>query len=195
MVYSGARLGEVCGLRIQDVREIEGIPYIALRDHKDRELKRAASVRDVPLHPELIRLGFLEFVRAMEAEGEEFLFPELYSSTGRPMATAYVELIGKFLKLDFAFMREGELTHGIRHFVNDQLRLAEVTLELRQALIGHRGEERLEARRNSVRNLKRLQEAQALLPNVTAHVKPAAILLHPPELRGRRIRKQNRGAA
>jgi integrase len=188
IAYTGARLGEVCGLRIEDIRQLGGIHYMALRDHKARELKRAASVRDVPLHSELIRLRFLDFVDAMKTEGETLLFPELHSAIGRPMAGGFVELIGQFVKRDLEFMRDGELTHGIRHHVNHQLRLVDIPLEIRQALIGQRGNEDLRARRNSVSNLERLGRAIEQLPVVTAHLQPEPILLHPAPLRVRKIR-------
>ena len=155
LAYSGARLGEVCGLRTEDIKQRGGIWYMELRDQAARELKRTASIRDVPLHPEIIRLGFLEFLDAIAKAGEDRLFPELYSP-GRAVTSGFVELVGPFLKALLPFIGSGELAHPIRHYVNDQLRLADVCLEVREALIGHRGKEQLVERRGRLPNLKRL---------------------------------------
>lgn len=189
LAYSGARVGELCGLRTQDIKQRAGIWYMELRDQKARSLKRTASIRDVPLHPEILRLGFIAFVDAIGKAGEDRLFPELYSP-GRAITSGFVELVGPFLKRLLPFMVSGELTHPIRHYVYDQLRLADVCIEVRQALTGHRGKEELEERRGRLPNLKRLLSAIARLPILTAHLEPHAIRLHPKALRKRKVRRK-----
>lgn len=43
----------------------------------DKSLKNINSQRQMPIHPELIKLGFLKYVEALKANGQERLFPEL----------------------------------------------------------------------------------------------------------------------
>jgi integrase len=73
-LFHGLRLGEIAGLLVRDVAEEGGEPILLLRDGK-RPLKTKAARRDLPLHPELIRLGFPDFVerRRKETAGEEEL--------------------------------------------------------------------------------------------------------------------------
>ena len=59
--YSGARLSEVCQLRTQDIRLIEGVWCMAF-DPEAGSLKTESSERAVPLHPVVLDSGFLEFV-------------------------------------------------------------------------------------------------------------------------------------
>lgn len=61
------------------------VPHIAIRDNLTRGRdggkageKRLARRRKLPIHPELIRLGFLDYVAAISGEGHLALFPELY---------------------------------------------------------------------------------------------------------------------
>ncbi|KQO66378.1 integrase [Methylobacterium sp. Leaf89] len=61
--YTGARLSEVCQLRVEDIREIDGIPTMRF-DAEAGSLKTVGSERTVPLHSTLIAAGFLDFVRA-----------------------------------------------------------------------------------------------------------------------------------
>lgn len=46
-------------------------------------LKRPSRHRTLPIHPELLRLGFARYVKAIKAEGWEMLFPELYGKIDR----------------------------------------------------------------------------------------------------------------
>lgn len=71
--YSGARLSEVCQLRVQDISEVDGIPVMHF-DAEAGSLKNIGSERTVPLHTALITAGFLDFVRRQKAGP---LFPDL----------------------------------------------------------------------------------------------------------------------
>ncbi|WP_238192744.1 site-specific integrase [Methylobacterium frigidaeris] len=71
--YSGARLSEVCQLRVQDISEVGGIPVMHF-DAEAGSLKNAGSERTVPLHSALIAAGFLDFARGQKVGP---LFPGL----------------------------------------------------------------------------------------------------------------------
>jgi len=59
-LYSGARLGEIAQLRTQDVRQVGGHWTLHITDDGEgMEVKTKGSVRVVPVHPELVRLGLL----------------------------------------------------------------------------------------------------------------------------------------
>jgi integrase len=87
-LFTGARLEELGQLRPQDVNEDRYIDsegaeraawIIQIREDKDADLKlkNAASERRVPVHTELVRLGFLDFVKAAKAAKQQRLFPLL----------------------------------------------------------------------------------------------------------------------
>jgi integrase len=68
-LYTGARLREIAQLDMGDIRQEGGIWYIDINaDAPNKSLKTHAAKRRVPLHSELIRLGFLEWV-ATKPEG------------------------------------------------------------------------------------------------------------------------------
>lgn len=76
---------ETCGLRADEVIIDHEVAHFEIKDNdirgRDGELageKRLARRRKLPLHPELIRLGFFDYVRAIRDEGHAALFPELY---------------------------------------------------------------------------------------------------------------------
>ena len=60
--YNGARIGELTQLRNEDVRHQDGMCFIRITP--DAGTVKTNVYRDVPLHPHLIELGFLDFVKA-----------------------------------------------------------------------------------------------------------------------------------
>jgi len=58
--YSGARLSEICQLRVQDIAEVNGIWCMKIVPEAG-SVKTAGSERIVPLHPAVIEAGFLQY--------------------------------------------------------------------------------------------------------------------------------------
>ena len=50
LCYTGCRLSEICALRGEDVHE----DHISVEWHDERSLKTANSVRDIPIHPNIV---------------------------------------------------------------------------------------------------------------------------------------------
>ena len=68
-IYTGARIGELAQLRLVDVITESGIPCLSINAEGDGcSVKTEAGIRMVPIHSELIRLGFLEYVSDLTAK-------------------------------------------------------------------------------------------------------------------------------
>jgi integrase len=76
-LFSGMRLDEMCGLRVQDMRREEGLLYFDLRSHEHRRLKTSAARRRVPVHSMLSQIGFESYLARVNNETHEYLFPAL----------------------------------------------------------------------------------------------------------------------
>lgn len=76
-LFTGARLEELCQLRMVDIREIDGVWCLDITTGDGLHLKTRASKRIVPIHPELVRIGLLEFVERQRKVGKTRLFPDL----------------------------------------------------------------------------------------------------------------------
>jgi hypothetical protein len=71
-------LNELAQLGTADVIEQDGVPVLMIHsDAEGNRLKTKSARRIVPVHPELIRLGFLDHVEQMRAAGNTRLFTEL----------------------------------------------------------------------------------------------------------------------
>ncbi len=76
-LFSGARLTEVCGQRVDEMIVEDGVHlFHFLHRPGDRHIKGGKS-RKVPVHPDLLRLGFWEFVEDARASGRDYLFPDV----------------------------------------------------------------------------------------------------------------------
>jgi integrase len=86
-LFTGARLGELTGLRASDVVDDAAVGavciYITADSKAGKRLKTKQSARAVPVHPQLMQLGFLEFAEAQaKAHGERaWLFPQVAPGT------------------------------------------------------------------------------------------------------------------
>ena len=58
--YSGARVGEITQLRRKDVRHEGGIPVFRITP--EAGTVKTKRFRDVPIHPHLVEMGFLDYV-------------------------------------------------------------------------------------------------------------------------------------
>ena len=84
--YAGMSREEACGIELADVEISAATPYILVQANMTKSkdgvtpagLKRSSRRRALPLHPQLLRLGFADYVAAIAAEGWDRLFPELY---------------------------------------------------------------------------------------------------------------------
>lgn len=122
-LFSGMRLGEIAQLLTNDVREVEGtwVMYVTDEGDPDKTLKTVGSRRVVPVHSELIALGFLDYHAARKKAGGARLFPEI-----EPDARGFMSGVpSKFLNvyLDRIGVKTKRTTvHSFRHLFTDRLR-------------------------------------------------------------------------
>jgi integrase len=133
---TGARLEELCQLRVDDFIEHQGIQCIRIDDSRgDQKLKNSSSRRLLPLHPALIDLGLLQHVKAVATAGAERLFPELEAVRGK-LGHAPSKWFGRY-KTKQGVTDPRKTFHSFRHTLIDDLRDAEVQDSLIKRIAGH----------------------------------------------------------
>jgi integrase len=77
-LYSGAREAEICQLKLDDIRKWDegGFWYMDINDQGGGKLKTESSARQVPLHPNLIRLGLLDYQAWLKKSGRSSMFED-----------------------------------------------------------------------------------------------------------------------
>lgn len=88
LAFTGARVGEIAQLRRQDLRwvEVEGHPdgVWVLRITPEAGRVKTKQAREVPLHPQLVELGFSAFVERARQE-RLFLVPDAEGKIAGPL--------------------------------------------------------------------------------------------------------------
>ena len=136
--FTGARITEVGQLYSSDVKRLGEIVYLDInRDTADKSLKTAGSKRNIPLHPQVLDEGFLEFVATREGGP---LFPELNLDKHGKRARASSRLMEKLIRGELAI---SDLSlapaHSFRHRFTDLCRNHGIRDELWNSLTGHLG--------------------------------------------------------
>lgn len=75
-IYTGARQGELCQLHRSDVYKDDktGIWVIYINQQLDKKTKRVYHARHIPIHPQIIKMGFLDYLDSINSER---VFPDL----------------------------------------------------------------------------------------------------------------------
>nr|WP_319527637.1 site-specific integrase [Pseudomonas laurentiana] len=131
---TGARLEELCQLRVDDFIEQQGIHCIRIDDSREgQNLKNASSRRVLPLHPSLIEL--LQYAESVRANGSDRLFPELKAVRGK-LGHAPSKWFGRY-KAKLGITDPRKTFHSFRHTFIDDLRDAGVQDSLIKRMVGH----------------------------------------------------------
>ena len=133
---TGARLEELCQLRMDDFIEQQGMQCIRIDDSREgQNLKNSSSRRMLPLHPTLIDLGLLQHVESVRSTGADRLFPELEAVRGK-LGHAPSKWFGRY-KAKLGITDPRKTFHSFRHTFIDDLRDAGVQDSLIKRMVGH----------------------------------------------------------
>ena len=133
---TGARAGEIIGLRVSDVVLDQAIPHVRIRPFGAvRSLKTDASERDIPLIGNALWAAGRAIAACRKAaDGSLWLFPR-YASNKEVKATHASNTLNKWLRSIEGVSRD-KTTHCFRHAMRDRLRAAQVPHDIQEAIGG-----------------------------------------------------------
>ena len=135
--YSGARLNEVCQLNVSDIQRSDDIWAINLNaNSEDKSIKTEAGNRIIPLHPKLLDLGLLDYVKQIQNQNQEKLFPNLKKMKSTGYGTMISRWFARYLK-KLGIKKKGKNFHSFRHTVVNKLTSKKVYEPFIKELIGH----------------------------------------------------------
>lgn len=138
-LFTGARMNEICQLYTDDIIETNGVHLFKITDERpDQRLKNSNSRRVVPIHSELIRLGFLGYVEYVQALSHPRLFMSLTNSRDGYSKNAS-NWFSRFRKiLDIQVEGKKQDFHSFRHNVSDFYKQSDDAREVdAAAVLGH----------------------------------------------------------
>jgi integrase len=144
------RLGEIIQLRVADIQTDDGIAYFDITtvleeddDEGDKSTKNENSVRQIPVHAMLFKIGFGEFVAARREDGSARLFPDFNQSptdgSWSKTFSAWFRHYRRHVGVERIVRGRNRVDfHSFRHVFEDTVRdLPDVKKEWRDALQGH----------------------------------------------------------
>ncbi|MDR3487964.1 MAG: tyrosine-type recombinase/integrase [Bradyrhizobium sp.] len=172
------RLSEAAGLQIADI-DLER-DVICIRNNSERRIKTAESQRDLPIPPDVLRLGFKDYVLALKALGHTLLFPELrLRGAATPLQNLFYKGFVAVLSQALPTAAEENKTfHCFRKSGNTVLIDAETDPVIRHRIMGHKAEGVNAAHYTGDLAMKTFARELAKIPNVTAHLAAHPIRLH-----------------
>lgn len=146
LYYTGARREELAQLRVADVMREDEAHYLSLLEADDdsdgdRGVKTEASRRRIPLHPDLIARGFLDYVAALPKEGQ--LFPQLKANSAGYYGANFGKRWKHYLDKEVGLHTSADPAHGFRHTFKTLCREAGIPEDVMDAITGHAGGNRV----------------------------------------------------
>ena len=145
--YTGARLGELVQLHVADIHLDGPVPYINISEDggelrgsgHEKSVKSDAGVRKVPIHPDVMALGFAAFVaRALKDKRSKRLFWQVAFGADGQASTVFSKWFARLM--DKASLSDPSLVfHSFRHIAEDAFRNAFVPQYVIDRIIGHSG--------------------------------------------------------
>lgn len=137
-LFTGARIEELCQLHLTDIYRDGDILILDLNDLGKKTLKTKASKRKVPIHSQLIDLGFADYLADVKNAFPDatMLFPYLTPTKHGRLSDRASKAWGRYLNAINIHGRD-KVFHSFRDTANNELADRGVTIELRCALVGH----------------------------------------------------------
>jgi integrase len=138
-LFTGGRIEELSQLAITDIQQVEGIWVISINDEEYKSIKSEAARRNVPIHPQLLKLNFLDYVEDAKQFGT-MLFPYLIPNTYGRFSDNTSERFGKYLD-KIGISDPKKVFHSFRKTSNNTLKNNKVSVEERCEFVGHEYEQ------------------------------------------------------
>lgn len=141
-LFTGARRTELAQLAAGDVRHDAdtGVWFFAFHAEGDNRLKTAASRRATPLHPELIRLGFLDYAQKRAKDrGPKAPLWEGFAHPIAPKAKAWTKWFSRYLAVHVVD-HPAKSFHSFRGTFKRFARASGLDEHVLDALVGHAGQ-------------------------------------------------------
>lgn len=135
-MFSGMRLGEIVQLQRRDIVQVDGVWVMDINrgDEGKNQIKTESSVRKVPIHAELLKLGLLEYIRGTAPTDR--IFGQIKPGNDGYFSHNFSKWWGQYMKGTNLAMPKTSF-HSFRHSFKDMLTNAKVSDAVSHAICGH----------------------------------------------------------
>ena len=139
-IFSGMRTNEMCQLRCSDIRKEKNIWFMFVEDSENTKVKTESSIRKIPLHPQLIELGFIDYVGNLRKKKKTRVFWELREDRDGFASKVSRHYNEKFLPAIGVWEKHKKVLYCTRHTFINKLYSEKVDENVIKTLVGHEKE-------------------------------------------------------
>ncbi|HAV1411532.1 tyrosine-type recombinase/integrase [Vibrio parahaemolyticus] len=137
--FHGCRPSEACQLSVADIKISEPFPTISFTDNGEQQhLKNAASKRQVPIHEDLLKMGFLDYVKARHDQKHLQLFDFIPRGKDLDWSKDYRDTMGEVLTACGFKAGKRPTAYSFRHTFIDELKKSGVPEHIVSQIVGHK---------------------------------------------------------
>ena len=136
-IFSGMRTNETAQLRIEDIIKKENVWMISIDETEGKSVKTTSSIRKVPVHPTLISLGFIDYVKIIKSKGVDRVFPELTKQRDGYSTKISQHYNEKFLPSIGVWKRQVKVLYSTRHTFINRCYNKGVDRDIIKSIVGH----------------------------------------------------------
>ena len=162
-LFSGMRINEICCLELNHIREDKGIWYFDITVSETSQPKTQSGVRKIPVHENLIDLGFLSYVKKLQRSGKKFLFPDRHGLSVSPSHYPVQRLNNWIRQAGVRADRQGgglgkKTFHSFRHTFETRCQELGIEQRLVDQVMGHSQGKGMSARYGKPAGVSKLKE-------------------------------------
>ena len=136
-IFSGMRTNETAQLRIEDIIKKENVWMISIDETEGKSVKTTSSIRKVPVHPTLISLGFIDYVKIIKSKGVDRVFPELTKQRDGYSTKISQHYNEKFLPSVGVWKKQVKVLYSTRHTFINRCYKKGVDRDIIKSIVGH----------------------------------------------------------
>jgi integrase len=136
-LYSGARLEEISQLHVTDIKQIDKIWTIDINFEGEKKLKTKSSKRLIPVHKNLIGMGFIEYWQGVKASGYDRLFPNLKRIKGKYGHSMSKWFSNYLIRIGIKTVERKLSFHSLRHTFITKAKRLELPEGHIKEIVGH----------------------------------------------------------
>ena len=136
-IFSGMRTNETAQLRIGDIIKKENVWMFSIDETEGKSVKTTSSIRKVPVHPTLISLGFIDYVKIIKSKGVDRVFPELTKQRDGYSTKISQHYNEKFLPSVGVWIRQTKVLYSTRHTFINRCYNKGVDRDIIKSIVGH----------------------------------------------------------
>jgi len=136
-ILSGMRTNEISQLLIEDIIKKENVWMFSIDETEGKSVKTTSSIRKVPVHPTLISLGFIDYVKIIKSKGVDRVFPELTKQRDGYSTKISQHYNEKFLPSIDVWKKQVKVLYSTRHTFINKCYQKGVDRDIIKSIVGH----------------------------------------------------------